>query len=82
MIDIDLATRVKIFLAAQHVPSLTKLEVEVNRDTVLLSGRVSTFYECQLAISCCKRVAGVRRIDDKLQVFRIAVVPESSHADS
>ena len=64
-----LASRVKTFLAGQHFPGLAKIEIEADGDTVRLSGAVCTFYERQLAIACCKRVAGVRQIDDRLVCF-------------
>lgn len=64
--DIGLAAQVKMFLAGQHFPGLAKIDVEAEGDMVRLSGRVCTFYERQLAIACCKRVAGVRQVDDRL----------------
>jgi osmotically-inducible protein OsmY len=66
VMEIGLASRVRTFLAQQHLPGLTKIEVEAHGDTVRLSGQVRTFYERQMAIASCKRVAGVRQIDDRL----------------
>ena len=62
-----LASRVKTFLAAQHFPALAKIEIEADGDSIRLGGRVGSFYERQLAIACCKRVAGVRKIVDCLE---------------
>lgn len=62
-----MAARVRIFLAAQHFPSLAKIEIEADGETIRLSGWVNSFYERQLAIACCKRVAGVRQVVDNLE---------------
>ena len=66
--DTDLARRVKTFLATQFVGSSPHIDVTAVADSVILSGRVRNFHERQLAIACCKRVAGVREIYDRLQV--------------
>ena len=66
----ELAMRVRLCLAALHFPSLRQVEVETVRDVLVLRGHVRTFHERQLAVACCKRVAGVRRIEDHLQVLK------------
>lgn len=63
----DLLCRVKAFLNGRH--SLRNLRVEVIDDMVLVAGSVSTFHERQLAIECCKRVAGVRQVVDEMTVY-------------
>jgi osmotically-inducible protein OsmY len=64
----DLARRVRGFLAQQGVNSAHRLNIEVNGGTVILHGLVSSFYERQLCISCCQRIAGVVRFIDNLTV--------------
>lgn len=61
-----LGSRVKTFLAGQPYPALAKIDVEADGDTIRLSGKLWTFYERQMALACCKRVAGVRKIDGRL----------------
>ena len=64
----DLIRRVRNFLSQQGVNSAHHLNIEVNDGTVTLHGRVSSFYERQLCISCCQRIAGVARFIDNLTV--------------
>ena len=64
----DLKRRVRSFLAQQGVNSAHRLNIEVNGGTVILQGLVSSFYERQMCISCCQRVAGVVRFIDNLTV--------------
>lgn len=64
----DLKRRVRSFLAQQGINSVHRLNIEVNEGTVTLHGLVSSFYERQLCISCCQRVAGVVRFIDNLTV--------------
>ena len=64
----DLAGRIRMFLHEHHLPILRRLTVEVAGDAVTIQGRVGSFYERQLAIECCKRVAGVRRVVDQIDV--------------
>ena len=66
--EVDLKRRVRNFLSARSEPSLRRLDVEVEGHRVVLSGRVRTFYEKQLAISCCQRVAGVLQVTDAIEV--------------
>lgn len=64
----DLCNRVESFLLMQHIQGLKKLIVEAENDTVEISGNVSTYYERQVAVECCKRVAGVRNVVDHIVV--------------
>ncbi|MBI2478816.1 MAG: BON domain-containing protein [Planctomycetia bacterium] len=64
----DLKRRVRSFLAQQGVNSAHHLTIEVRDGTVILHGLVSSFYERQLCISCCQRIAGVVRFVDNLTV--------------
>ena len=66
--DRDLERRVVNFLAERHVPGLRHIEVEAHNGIVTLRGRVHTFYEKQLCQAVCRRVAGVVRFIDDIDV--------------
>jgi osmotically-inducible protein OsmY len=66
--DRDLRTRVVNFLSRQHFPRLRSLRVDAQLGVVTISGQVKTFHERQLCINCCRRVAGVLRLDDRVEV--------------
>ena len=66
--DTDLKSRVSSFLADRLHPALRRLDVRAANGTVTLQGKVSSFHEKQLALSCCQRVAGVIRLIDEVQV--------------
>lgn len=66
--DRDLERRVRQFLSDQNYASLGQLGVEVTEGIVVLTGHLSSFYEKQLALSCARRVAEVRRVDDQISV--------------
>jgi hypothetical protein len=66
--DEDLKHRVSLFLAGRHVLSLRGLEIDARGGTVTLRGRVGSFYEKQLSQQCCRRVAGVIELVDRVEV--------------
>lgn len=66
--DSELKRRVQLFLAGRNMPGLRRVDVDVTGDTVVLKGRVRTFYEKQLAAHCCRRVAGVIKVIDAMDV--------------
>jgi len=66
--DTDLKRRILIFFSQRHVPALRRVEIEVQDGTVEIKGHVNSFYEKQLCLSCCQRVAGVVRIVDLVEV--------------
>ena len=66
--DRDLERRVKGFLYAKHMPGLRALQVEARNGTVVLRGQVGSFYEKQLGHHCCRRVAGVQKLIDSIDV--------------
>lgn len=55
--EVDLAARVRLYLAAQR-PELGKLLVEVEGESVRLAGPVKSYYVRQLALAVVGRVAG------------------------
>ena len=67
-IDEDLQQRVVSYLFDRQRPSLRKISVNVDNGTVTLTGKLESFYEKQLCISSCQRVAGVIRLIDRLDV--------------
>lgn len=66
-VDRELERRVTNFLT-QHFPRLRTVEVVARQGVVTIFGRVNTFYERQLCINCCQRVAGVTGLNDKVEV--------------
>jgi osmotically-inducible protein OsmY len=68
-LDSDLKRRVVNFIN-QQFPRLRTVEVEAAQGVVTINGRVSTFYERQLCIYCCQRVAGVTGLIDKVEVVQ------------
>lgn len=70
--DADLRRRVLSFLAGRHLAALRSIEVEARGGTVTLRGKVHTFYEKQLTQQCSRRVAGVVRLIDEVDVAQPA----------
>ncbi|MBA4018368.1 MAG: hypothetical protein C0483_14475 [Pirellula sp.] len=66
--DLDLQRRVVSFLADANMPGLRQLRVDAVDGTVTLRGTVRTYYEKQLSQQRCKRVAGVVRMVDQIEV--------------
>ena len=66
--ELDLARRVKNFLAGRNLPGLRRLSIDVDGSSVVLRGTVRTFYEKLLAVHCCQRVAGVINVVDGIEV--------------
>ena len=52
----------------RNPPALRDLEVEVRNGAAVITGQVSTFYQKQLATSCCQRVAGVLSVLNEVRV--------------
>jgi osmotically-inducible protein OsmY len=66
--DLDLERRVLNFLAGRFLPALRRLAIESEGGVVTVRGQVSSFYEKQVALHCCRRVAGVRDLIDAVDV--------------
>ena len=66
--DRDLEGRIRNFFTRSTRESLQCLSVEATNGCVILQGRVSCFYERQLALGFCQRVAGVIEIEDQIEV--------------
>jgi len=66
--DIDLRRRVVSFLTDSNMPGLRQLRVDAVDGIVTLNGTVRTYYEKQLSQQRCKRVAGVVRLINQVEV--------------
>lgn len=63
-----LVQKIKRYLF-QRSPQLHDLvRIAQQGDKILLSGKVTSFYQRQVCINTCQRVAGVLKIDDRLEV--------------
>ena len=67
--DDDVLWRVESYLGSKHFPAFRALKVMVNKGVVTISGKVDNFHERQVALNCCRRVAGVRNLIDQIQVM-------------
>ena len=67
--DRELERRVANYLLGYKMPALRRIEVESDNGTVMIRGRVSSFYQKQLCINCCRRVAGVVQLIDEVTVL-------------
>jgi osmotically-inducible protein OsmY len=66
--DHDIAQRVRTFLNSRHFPAFRRLQVDVQNGSVRLTGSVPTYYEKQVALNSCQRVAGVLHLIDEVGV--------------
>jgi osmotically-inducible protein OsmY len=66
--DSDLAQRVRSFLNSRHFPAFRNLDVYVENGSVFVKGHVGSFYEKQVALNSCQRVAGVLSLVDEIDV--------------
>lgn len=55
-------------LCATGYPALRDIQIEVERGTVVLWGRVPTYHQKQMAQAAAQRVAGVRGIANGIEV--------------
>jgi osmotically-inducible protein OsmY len=73
--DRELEQRVKNYLLSHHIPGANRLAIVANKGRVTISGRLRSFYHKQLCSSCCRRVAGVTRLEDAVTVTAPPAVP-------
>ena len=66
--DLDLQNRVERFILSRDSSAFRELQVEVQHGCVTLSGPVDSFYDKQVAITTCRRVAGVLNTIDNIDV--------------
>ncbi len=83
--DHELLQQVKSSLHHRGYRAMRTLEIQIERGTAVLHGRVLTFYMRQIAVECVKRVAGVTQIIDRIDVVYLpddCGVTESSEVES
>ena len=66
--DDDVQLRVSRFLNSRHFSNFLELDVRVRHGQVTISGEVDSFYEKQVAMTSCQRVAGVLALVDRIRV--------------
>jgi osmotically-inducible protein OsmY len=66
--DLALHEQIVSHLTETRRANIARLAVEVDCGCVTLQGRVDTFYERQIAITCCQSAAGVSQIIDQVEV--------------
>ena len=66
--DSLLERRVVDTLSALHIPALRSLHIDAQEGVVLLSGRVRSYYEKQLAHTRARNVSGVVAVSDAIVV--------------
>lgn len=68
--DDDLRQRICRYLGSRHFPAFRNLEIDVENGSVTLHGTVCSYYEKQVALDTCRRVAGVLSTIDNISVDR------------
>jgi len=66
--DCELLKRVQYFLHQRGNRLQQGLEISIEQGSVVVQGRMPTFYLRQVALECVKRVAGVTQIVDLIEV--------------
>lgn len=66
--DRDLERRISNFLHRQNVPGAEDLHVHVVKGTVVIRGRLPSSSAKRACVECCRHVAGVANVVDKVQV--------------
>ncbi len=66
--DTQLERRVVDTLTALHMPALRYLQIHAQAGVVMLSGRVRSYYEKQLAHTRVRNVSGVVAVSDAIVV--------------
>ena len=66
--DSQLEFRVGTFLKSRNFPEFKNLEILASDGVVTLSGTLRSYYEKQVAINSCLRVAGVATLIDKIDI--------------
>lgn len=67
--DEELQQRVSHFLFSRHFPAFRNLDIEVEKGTVTLTGKVQSYYEKQIAMTSCQHVSGVVSLIDEIEVL-------------
>lgn len=67
----ELRQRVASFLQSRNFQAFRNFEIEVDRGTVTLTGKVESYYQRQVAITC-QKVSGVVTVIDEIKVRKRA----------
>ena len=68
--DDELKKRILISLRCRGVDALADAEIEVQGGVVMLKGKFASTHDRNLALECCRHVAGVLRIQDETRADR------------
>ena len=66
--DRRLQRSIRALFRDRQLPNWQELEIHVHGGVATISGEVTSFYQKQLAISCCQHVAGVLQVVDNVAV--------------
>lgn len=66
--ELSLVHKIKNYLFERNPQLHHTVNITQHGDSILLSGRVSSFYQRQVCINTCQRVAGVQKIVDQIEV--------------
>lgn len=66
--DSEILSRLRASLLSRHFPAFRELELSVLGGSVTLTGCVQSYYEKQVALSCCQHVVGVLELVDRIEV--------------
>jgi hypothetical protein len=69
--DAELQSRARAYLISRKFSAFRRLDVVADRGVVGVSGSLASYYERQVAVESLRRVAGVRRVVDRIVVEAI-----------
>lgn len=70
--DCDLVLRVRNLLHQRGYEPLRTLQISVEQGAVVVRGTVPAYYLRQVAVECARRVAGVNRLIDRIEVEHLS----------
>jgi osmotically-inducible protein OsmY len=76
--DSQLERRVVDTLSSLHIPARRSLHINAQEGVVMLSGRVRSYYEKQLASTRARNVTGVVAVSDAIVVANSSLPPAAS----
>ena len=66
--DGELQSRVRRFIVSRDASAFREIDVHVDEGEVTLRGPVASYYQKQVVLNTCRRVAGVLCVVDEVQV--------------
>ena len=79
--DGELRRRIVNFLHSRNVPGVHQVRIDAASGTIFLHGRVPSTQARRLCVECCRRVAGVIRLIDGLEVPEAHGLPRPEEAN-